>query len=78
MAAYVKEKLNIPVVTGMYRNPKADMYKTDIYIISTRNSAAGMRDAKKMAALAPKMLKNEKIGASSEEDYIPQGKRVNL
>jgi betaine reductase len=80
MAAYVKEKLNIPVVTGMYiENPGADMYKTDIYIISTRNSAAGMRDAaKKMAALALKMLKNEKIGASSEEDYIPQGKRVNL
>ncbi|HBQ87254.1 MAG TPA: glycine/betaine/sarcosine/D-proline family reductase selenoprotein B, partial [Syntrophomonas sp.] len=32
----VQEKLNIPVVTGMYEeNPGADMYKKDVYIVKT-------------------------------------------
>ncbi len=76
----VKNELNIPVITGMYEeNPGADMFKSALYIVSTRNSAVGMRDAvKKMSALALKMLKEEPIGASSEDHYIPQGVRVNL
>ena len=76
----VKNELGIPVLTGMYEeNPGADMFKSALYIISTRNSAVGMRDAvKKMSALALKMLKDELIGASSEDHYIPQGVRVNL
>ena len=40
IAKAVQEKLNIPVVSGMYvENPGADMYKKDLYIVSTRNSA---------------------------------------
>jgi glycine reductase len=76
----VKDELNIPVITGMYvENPGADMFKNDIYIVSTKNSAAGMRDAvKKMAPLGLKLAKGEKIGASIEEGYIPSGKRVNF
>ncbi|MEE1393010.1 MAG: glycine/betaine/sarcosine/D-proline family reductase selenoprotein B, partial [Negativibacillus sp.] len=54
IAKSVQDELNIPVLTGMYiENPGADMYKKDVYIVSTKNSAAGMRDAvKKMAPLA--------------------------
>ena len=76
----VKDELNIPVITGMYvENPGADMFKNDIYIVSTKNSAAGMRDAvKKIAPLGLKLAKGEKIGASIEEGYIPSGKRVNF
>jgi len=76
----VAKKLNIPVLTGMYaENPGADMYKTKMYIISTRNSAAGMRDAApKMAKLALKLAKGEKIGASVEDGYLPRGQRVNF
>ena len=34
-------------------NPGADMYKKELYIVSTKNSAVGMRDAlPKMAALS--------------------------
>lgn len=45
VAKAVQDELNIPVLTGMYiENPGADMYKKDVYIISTRNSAVGMRD----------------------------------
>lgn len=80
VAAAVKKQLGLPVVTGMYKeNPGADMYKKEVYIISTKNSAAGMRDAvKKMAPLALKLAKGEEIGASAEEGYLPNGIRKNF
>ena len=52
IAKAVQDNLNIPVLTGMYvENPGADMFKGDVYIVSTKNSAAGMRDAVKKMAL---------------------------
>lgn len=76
----VQEELGIPAVTGMYvENPGADMFKNQVYMVSTKNSAAGMRDAvKKMAPLAVKLGKGEKIGSSAEEGYMPNGIRVNF
>ena len=76
----VQEELGIPAVTGMYvENPGADMFKNKVYTVSTKNSAAGMRDAvKKLAPLALKIAKGEKIGASCEEGYMPNGVRVNF
>lgn len=80
IAKAVQDNLNIPVLTGMYEeNPGADMFKKDVYIVATKNSAAGMRDAiKKMAPLALKLARHETIGASCEEGYMPNGVRVNL
>ena len=80
IAAAVQEELGIPAVTGMYvENPGADMFKTQVYIVSTKNNAAGMRDAvKKLAPLAVKLGRGEAIGASSEEGYMPNGVRVNF
>lgn len=80
IAAAVKEELGIPAVTGMYvENPGADMFKNQVYMVSTKNSAAGMKDAvAKMAPLALKLAKGEKIGASVEEGYMPNGIRVNF
>ncbi len=76
----VKEELNMPVVTGMYEeNPGVDMYKKDLYIISTKNSAAGMRDAiKKMAPFALKVAKGEEILSPAEENYFARGVRKNF
>lgn len=80
IAAAVQEELGIPVVTGMYtENPGADMFKNQVYMIATKNNAAGMRDAvSKMAPLALKLAKGEAIGASAEEGYMPNGIRVNF
>ena len=80
IAKAVKEELGIPVLTGMYiENPGVDQAKNDVLIVSTKNSAAGMRDAvSKMAPLALKLAKGEPIGASIEEGYIPNGVRVNF
>ncbi len=80
VGAAVERELGIPAVTGMYvENPGADSFKKDVYIIATKNSAAGMRDAVKvMAPFALKLAAGEKIGASAEEGYIPNGIRVNF
>ena len=80
IAEAVQTELGIPVLTGMYiENPGAEMYKDKILIVSTKNSAAGMRDAvSKMAPLALKLINGEKIGASAEEGYIPNGIRKNF
>lgn len=75
----VKDELNIPSITGMYpENPGADMFKKDVYIISTANSAAGMRKAlPAIANLAKKLAKGEEILSPEEEGYIERGVRVN-
>lgn len=76
----VQSELGIPVLTGMYEeNPGADMFKKSVYIVSTKNSAAGMRDAvSKMVPLALKLAKNEKIGSPEEEGYMSRGIRKNF
>ena len=79
IALAVQEELNIPVLTGMYEeNPGAD-FKDKILIVSTSNSAAGMRRAAPaMAALALKLMKGEEIGPSVAEGYMPNGIRKNF
>ena len=80
IATAVKEELKIPSLTGMYEeNPGADMFKDKVYMVSTKNSAVGMRAAVKvMAPLALKLAKGEPIGASIEEGYMPNGIRKNF
>lgn len=59
-------------------NPGADMFKKNIYIVETGNSAAAMRKAvPAMASLAAKLLKGEAIGTPKEDQYIPRGIRKN-
>ena len=76
VAAHVQQDLGIPSLTGMYvENPGVDMFKDKVLMVSTKNSAAGMRKAvKTMAPLALKLAKGEKIGASCEEGYIPNSR----
>lgn len=80
IAKAVKEELGIPVLTGMYEeNPGADMYRQELYVVATGNSAAGMRKAVPvMAKLAMKLARKEAIGASVEEGYLPNGVRKNF
>lgn len=79
IASAVEKKFNIPVVTGMYdENPGVDMFKKDLHIIRTGNSAADMRNAMpKIAALLKKMAAGEEILSPKEEGYIERGIRVN-
>ena len=55
------------------------MFKDKVYMVPTKNSAVGIRNAVKvMAPLAIKLGKGEPIGASIEEGYMPNGIRKNF
>lgn len=79
MAKMVLDELNIPVITGMYKeNPGVDMFKKDLYIVETEISAAKMKNAmEKIAVLAKKMINKEEIGSPAVEGYIERDIRVN-
>jgi len=76
----VQDRLNIPAITAMYyENPGVDLYKKDVYILSTSDSAAGMRNIlPRLSDFARKIVFKEEIGFPEEEGYIPQGRRVNI
>lgn len=75
----IQEDLGIPAVTAMYiENPGVDLFSKDVYIISTKDSAVGMREAlPKLAKLALKLARKEEIGEPSAEGYLPRGRRKN-
>lgn len=79
IAKAVETELGIKAITAMYvENPGVDMYKKDLYIVSTGNNAAQMRTAiPALAKLSLKLLKGEAIGSPKEEGYIERGVRVN-
>lgn len=76
----VQDKLRIPAVTAMYpENPGADLFKKYLYIIETKNSAAGMRKAlPKIVSLSLKLARGEQIGFPEEEGYIERNIRKNF
>jgi len=76
----VAQELKIPVITGMFvENPGAEMFRDKLYIVATKDSAAGMRDAVPViASLALKLVNKEPVGASAEEGYLPNNTRVNF
>lgn len=80
IASSVEKELGIKSITGMYiENPGVDSYKKNIYIIETKNSAAGMRKAvKSMSEFGLKLLNNEEILSPSVEGYIKRGLRKNI
>jgi glycine reductase len=79
IATEVQNVLGIPAMTAMYiENPGADMYKKSLYIVSTKNSAVGMREALPVIAkLAAKIAKGEELGSPEAEGFIERGIRKN-
>ena len=69
----------IPVITGMYEeNPGVDMFRKDLLIVSTPNSAAGMpKVLPVISALVKKLAQGQEILGPSEEGYLERGIRVN-
>ena len=59
----VEERLMIPVITGMYEeNPGVDMFRKDLLIVSTPNSAAGMPKVLPVISALVKKLAQGQIG----------------
>ena len=79
IATNVKNTLGIPVLTGMYvENPGADMFKQDVILVKTGDSAASMRKVvPTLAKLVKKLATGEEILGPSIEGYIERGIRVN-
>lgn len=75
----VEEKLGISVVTAAYEeNPGVDMFRQDVIIVKTGDSAATMRKAlPAMAALIKKLATGEEILGPAIEGYHERGIRVN-
>lgn len=75
----VEKRLGIPVISGMYEeNPGADMFKQDVILVKTGNSAATMRKAvPKLVGLIKKMAAGEEILGPATEGYLERGIRVN-
>lgn len=75
----VQNQLGIPAVTGMFKeNPGVDLYKRDVYIIETEDSARRMGEAvSRMVNILFKLLNHEEIGKPSVEGYFPRGYLVN-
>ncbi len=75
----VEEKLGIPVVTAAYEeNPGVDMFRQDVIMIKTGDSAATMRKAlPALAKMIKKMATGEEILGPSIEGYHERGIRVN-
>lgn len=76
----VVDRLGIPAVTGMFReNAGVELYRKFVYIVETKASSAGMKDAApRMAALAMKLARGEALGSPEEEGYLPRGIRKNF
>lgn len=75
----VAEQLHIPAVTGMYEeNPGVEMFRKDCYIVRTKDSAAGMRQAvPAMAALAKKLRAGGELSPESD-GYFARGYKKNV
>lgn len=73
----IEEELKIPVITGMYEeNPGVDIYRKDLYIVSTKDNVAGMKEAvPTICKLAKKLLSKETILDPKTEGYIMRGVR---
>lgn len=75
----VQDRLGVPAVTGMYgENPGVDLYRRDVYVIETTDSAGAMADAVAgIVKLGLKLAVHRKVGSPSEEGYFPRGRLVN-
>lgn len=75
----VEERLGIPVVSGMYEeNPGTDMFRQDVILVKTGNSAASMRKTvPALVNIIKKLATGEEILGPSIEGYHERGIRVN-
>jgi len=79
IAKAVEERLQIPVITAAYaENPGVDMFRKDLIIVKTGDSAASMKKVvKSLCPLIEKRAKHEEVLGPEIEGYHERGIRVN-
>ncbi|ANZ46266.1 beta-aspartate methyltransferase [Cloacibacillus porcorum] len=72
--------LCIPGIAGMnVESPAVEMFRSDVFIIKTGDSARDMKNAlEKMTRLARKLLNKEPINGADENGYFHRGFRKNF
>ncbi len=72
------EIMGIPAVTAMYEeNPGVEMYKKDCFIVKTKSSVSGMRQAvANISSLVKKLAYKEKVSPKSD-NYFAKGFKKN-
>jgi glycine reductase len=80
VCARAREVLGVTVVTGMHpANPAADLFRTRMHVVRTRETAAGMVEAvETMARLALRLHAGQELGPSTEEGHLPTGRRLHF
>ncbi len=80
LCAAVQNELGIPAVTGMQaENPGVDLYRRHVYIVQTGSEASRMLDeARRVVALALKLVRREPLGAPAAEGYFARGVTHNV
>lgn len=75
----IADGMGITAFTGMYKdNPAVNIYKKNCYIVPTKVSAAGMREAlEAVSRLVVKHCEGKEFGLPEEEGYFPRGFRKN-
>jgi len=73
-------EVGLSALTAMHEeNPGALSYRGEVTIVPTDETAAGMAQAlARVAPLALKLARGEKLGPASVEGYLPQGRRVSF
>lgn len=76
----VGEKYGVPCITGMFEeNPGVEMYRKDCYIVSTKNSAVGMKFAMDaIVGLTKKLAAGEPLNSPEQENYFARGFKKNI
>ncbi len=79
VCAAVADSLGVPAVTGMFEeNPAVALYRGEAIIVPTAKTARGMREAlPRMAELALKLARREKLASPEQDGYLAQGYRRN-
>ena len=79
VASAAGKALCIPAITGMHpENPAAEIFRRDTYIIKTGIRSSQMRTvAEKMARLALRLARGEKVGSAADEGYIKRDRIRN-
>jgi glycine reductase len=76
-SAWLQDRSGMPALTAMYReNPAAEMFRAQVLMAETSETAAGMRQAlERIAHLARKLAQGEELGPAKVEHYLPRGVR---
>lgn len=79
LCAAANEALDMPVITGLFAdNPAVEIYHDRVVIVSTGNSAAGMKAAiGDIVRVGMKLANGEPLQPAAEEGIFPLGYRAN-